>query len=500
MVKIFSSILALLFANFLTAQIITFNKCLDINEYGQSIPSVNLDSTGNYILYGSTLNSSHPQGMGVVVVDSVGDIIRSTYYFDSTKAFYGGLPGSCVATSDGNYVHGSSVQFLDKNYPDFLIGKFNAEGDTLWQTIIGTEESERGLRAIEGNDNSYILIGNKNFGDSSDACLVKVSSDGEYLWEQTYGGLLFDGTSSILTNNKNGFLIAMSSDSYGINGGRAIVIIETDSIGDVIEQHVLYPEISGGGSFITYDSLGGIILTGTHLYPENPQNFQYPFFIARADSNYQEVWKKVYSEYYFKNINNIRSISGGQVLVYGTRGEQGSNNYFGWIELLDIEDGSVIWSRDDYHFSPESLNEILDVKPTPDGGFIVGGRCIRTDVSGQGSNMWLMKLDSLGNWEQPSDTMTQDTIIDALFTIEHSLSLKLYPNPATEQVHLQIDEWNQDADWSMVVYDLQGRVIKQAILNAPQHPFSVYKYLAGVYFVSVFKDGVLRGVERLMVE
>ena len=346
----------------------------------------------------------------------------------------------------------------------------------------------------------YILLGGRNFSEEKDAVIVKVDNNGDFLWEQTYGGDLQDGSSSAVATNENGLIFAMTSDSYGINGGKAIVIIETDSLGFIQKQDILYPEINGGASYIDYDSLGGLIMTGLHRYPEEPSNYQYPVFTARVDSNYQEVWKKVFSAPYFIGINNIRSISGGRALVYGTRGEQYGNNYFGWIELFNIEDGSVIWSRDDYHFSPESLNEIFDVKPTPDGGFIVGGRCIRTDISGQGSNMWLMKLDSLGNWEQPSDTMVQDTIIDALSTIEHSISLKLFPNPATDIVHIQIDEWNQDANWSMLIHDLQGRVVKQAILHAPQHHFSVNDCLAGVYFVSVFKDGVLRGVERLVVE
>ena len=140
----------------MNAQITTFNKCIDINGYGQSISSINLLPDGNYIIYSGALSQSFIQGLGIVLINSNGNLVDSKYYLDSTKIFYAGLYGSCVATSDGNFVHGSHTKIISEENSDFLIGKFNAMGDTLWQTILGTEESDRGFRAIEAQDGGYV--------------------------------------------------------------------------------------------------------------------------------------------------------------------------------------------------------------------------------------------------------------------------------------------------------------------------------------------------------
>ena len=85
---------------------------------------------------------------------------------------------------------------------------------------------------------------------------------GNFLWEQNYGGDLRDGLSFINATADNGLLFGLSSDSYGINGGRAGVIIKTDSLGEIEWQEVVYPEINAGPAYIHPLADGSYIFRG----------------------------------------------------------------------------------------------------------------------------------------------------------------------------------------------------------------------------------------------
>lgn len=78
------------------------------------------------------------------------------------------------------------------------------------------------------------------------------------------------------------------------------------------------------------------------------------------------------------------------------------------------------------------------------------------------------------------------------------LSLRVFPNPTTDQVHLQLDQ--PFAQATCILSDLQGRVLQVHRLAADQtlHSFSVAHLPAGLYSVQVITDKG-RAMQLLMV-
>lgn len=495
-------------------QTITFNKSIDVNQNAEGAESLFVVDDSTYLLYGGYLDVSlWWQGMFVIKTNAWGDTLWTRHHLDTLNYFFSGLHGTCIASSDGDYVHGSSLRALGAENGDYLIGKFNGEGAILWQTMVGTPELDQGLRAIETADGGYTILGASGSGDNKDAYVVKVNSEGEILWEQFYGGDLFDATTSALKTEDNGLLIAMSSDSYGINGGRAIVFIKTNSLGEIEWEEVLYPEISGGGADIAIDSLGGYLLSGTFNTPPIVGNYQYPRHLTRLDSNFEEIWQRVYSEAYFKYIAGYRVLSDNRIIVYGWYDSPDIfNATHSWMELLNLEDGGVIWSKEGYYFSSNSLNTIKDVKPTPDGGFIATGDCTNPEAEvNENVNTWLLKVDCQGNWEQPLDStclpqvplpiVNDTTITDTVglfYTNPQAYSLYLFPNPAQEILTVQVNGWSWESGFSIAVHDVWGRLVEETPLLKSPHQVEVSDWAAGVYILSLYKNSVLLDREKII--
>jgi Secretion system C-terminal sorting domain len=108
-------------------------------------------------------------------------------------------------TPDGGYVFASSSGSTDiPNTPlqgaiDFYISKLSSTGDILWQNCLGSTGSENPKSIQNTSDGALIVSGrrlaNPADGDVSeviggfaDVWIIKISANGDLIWERTYGG------------------------------------------------------------------------------------------------------------------------------------------------------------------------------------------------------------------------------------------------------------------------------------------------------------------------
>ena len=77
-------------------------------------------------------------------------------------------------------------------------------------------------------------------------------------------------------------------------------------------------------------------------------------------------------------------------------------------------------------------------------------------------------------------------------------SLKVWPNPAQDVVNISIaDAVSNNA--SVVIYDVQGRNVKQAALTGSENTINVQDLTSGVYFVNV-TNGVKKDTKKLVIK
>lgn len=99
------------------------------------------------------------------------------------------------------------------------------------------------------------------------------------------------------------------------------------------------------------------------------------------------------------------------------------------------------------------------------------------------------QTDTVENFKWPAVSRETDTSL-----------IKLFPNPATDNVFVTIKEWDNKARYTFVLLDAKGRPVRNIILLQPQQLIPLRQnYGKGLLWVEVYKEKVLIGKEKLYV-
>lgn len=172
---------------------------------------------------------------------------------------------------------------------DILVIKLDASGNLLWEKTYGGKVDDIGHRIIELADGGLAVIGqtasidgdvgNPHGGD--DFWLLMLDSDGNLLWEKTYGGSLQDVARSIEVTSDGGFLIGgLSASSDGDvsanNGGNDFWIVKTDAAGNIQWAANYGGTLDDNGFVAVETSDGGYAMTGASFSSDGDVSEHYP--------------------------------------------------------------------------------------------------------------------------------------------------------------------------------------------------------------------------------
>jgi hypothetical protein len=141
-----------------------------------------------------------------------------------------------LLTNDGGFLlagYSESDEGLDKKdktrgESDFWIIKLNAKGNEEWQKTYGGLGQDE-LKGIVGTKDGGFVLGGSSSSERSaekvsdnygglDYWVIKIDSKGEFVWQNTFGGIYTDDLRSLLATKDGGYLLGGSSNSpYGGN-------------------------------------------------------------------------------------------------------------------------------------------------------------------------------------------------------------------------------------------------------------------------------------------
>jgi hypothetical protein len=182
--------------------------------------------------------------------------------------FFGGsfteVPFGIVETADNNFILAGSSDSNDFNISkskgsyDFWITKIASDGNLIWEKSFGGSEIDEARAITATNDGNFIIVGDtrsedKNVSENNgaaDVWILKISAEGSLLWEKTIGGTNFDIARAVSRTQDNGFLIAGSSRSldngFENKGQNDALILKIDANGNLLWQKTI------GGSEIDF--------------------------------------------------------------------------------------------------------------------------------------------------------------------------------------------------------------------------------------------------------
>ena len=129
--------------------------------------------------------------------------------------FYKNLKSLFIDLNNNSIISVSTINCGSENECDIELVNKDNKGKILWKQIIGGTSYDKASQVLRTKDGNYIVVGStSSFGKGNyDVLVVKVSSAGEILWQNTYGEFL----------NDYGLRISLVEDNlYQIEGTKQI--------------------------------------------------------------------------------------------------------------------------------------------------------------------------------------------------------------------------------------------------------------------------------------
>lgn len=207
-------------------------------------------------------NKRHAGGdYWAIKIDAFGNKEWSHYYGGS----FTDTPYDCIQTPDNGYLIVGSSDSNDvdisnnKGSYDFWVIKISETGDIVWEKSFGGSEIDEARAITNSGDGNYVIVGDTRSNDldvsknkgAADLWVIKISPEGDLMWEKTFGGSNFDVGRSVFKTQDNGFIISGSSRSAdgnttNNNGQNDAWILKIDASANLIWQKTV------GGSKIDF--------------------------------------------------------------------------------------------------------------------------------------------------------------------------------------------------------------------------------------------------------
>jgi len=275
--------------------------------------------------------------------------------------------------------------------------KYNKQLDTLWHKQFGGLADNDICQSMIYTSTGHLLIsGSTNAYDTlqSQIMLIKTDTNGSLEWSKNYGGFAWENGYGVAETSDGGYVLSGYRDPSGANN-RRLLLIRTDSDGNQLWEKTYGGPYNDWGGYVTRSREGGFMLSGYHEKSSSlPEGAGW---LIKVDDTGAVQWNKEFNNHSLKHVSmNVIQLPDSSYAAIGTVEEDGIDR--GWIYKVDRL-GNFIWSRT-YTRNLDNHNYFWDFAPTPDGGFVV---CGTTHNATQ--DAWLLKLDSLGCNEPNCDTV-----------------------------------------------------------------------------------------------
>lgn len=162
-------------------------------------------------------------------VDKVGNLIWRKYFGGADWDF----AYSICRTIDGNLIVCGSTYSYGRGGSDAFLLKLDYNGNFLWNKVYGSTKDDDLKKIIETIDGGFIGTGTtKGYGDSlGDIWITKFNSQGDSTWFKTDGGNKMEVGNSIVQDVNGDYLICGGSESFTSGKEDAYIVKYSNSGG-----------------------------------------------------------------------------------------------------------------------------------------------------------------------------------------------------------------------------------------------------------------------------
>jgi len=375
-----------------------------------------------------------------------------------TKTFGGtqeDFAQSVIQTSDGNLVMLGTTGSIDGTITDksqedndYWLMKFDVEGTVLWSKTYGGSGEDIGQKVIETSDGGFALAGysQSSDGDASanqgfhDNWLLRLDSQGELLWEKSYGYAGHDHAYSLIQTSDGGFFMTGFLDvtaSDGQGNERNLGSTRRHGIGEFwchkldANGNVEWRRYFGGtNNDRSYDVVqandGGYVVTGfseSNDFDITNNHGSYDYWVIKLNTQGELVWENSFggseidqSRAIVKTDDNAYIIAGNSFSTDGDISQSYGGSDFWLIKIND--QGDLLWNK---NYGGSDFDYATSIKKTS-SGFVVSGYSQSSNNYGD-NDYWVLKIDVNGTviWHKNFGGSGFDLAFDAIETFDNRI-------------------------------------------------------------------------------
>lgn len=286
-------------------------------------------------------------------------------------------------TLDGGYI------LVGTSQNNFYVVKADQSGNLIWENEYGGSRRDECLAVESTDDGGYVLVGmaSSNDGDvsqnqnNSSGWVVKIDSDGQILWEKTFG--LADNRFSDVEVSQDGSIFISGVAGPCCSGW----ILKLSSSGVLIWEKE-FPHSSFSTSFegLTLTQDGGFIAVGRLNIGQ---------YVLKGDSEGNREWdfiNGVGSSYDYAH--SVVEVSDGYLIAGST---ESNNEYDGYLMKID-NSGNLLW---DHSYGGSGFDVFFDLNVASNNDVILTGVTLSNDLDAINNpyfrSIWIARVDANGN-------------------------------------------------------------------------------------------------------
>ncbi len=324
---------------------------------------------------------------------------------------------------------------------DYWLIRVDANGEKLWERCFGGSNRDWAYTVTPTSDAGF-LVGGESYSETdgsktspnyggSDYWAVRLDSNGNKLWDASFGGSGNDVLSSVQQTSDNGFILGGWSFS-GADGNKAdtnfggsdIWLVRLDSSGNKVWERSYGGSANETDLTIQNTSDGGFVFCATSRSGAsgNKTNTASGVWVVRLDFNGNKLWERIMVSYWPNpTATTIQPLSNGEFFVASSVSYDGCLGVpCAWSDFylarLDAA-GNQVWFRP---VGPVSTGGptppiLAGARQTADGGFVAGYRLGNLTASGYPYHIY--RLNNQGNYIWIQD-FGAESFFTSLYSVE----------------------------------------------------------------------------------
>lgn len=444
-------------------------------------------SDDGYLIAGTTGSFGFESGQVMIIKTDLDGYEEWRKYIEAPLAQQA---RSMQESIDGGFIIGGFSQSMENSYQMFA-AKVTSVGDTVWTDNYGGSEWDFCNQVATLNDGGAALFGTTySYGNGEgDFYLIRIDADGDTLWTRSYGGFGMESGEAIAVASDGGFYLAGNTESFGA-GGSDMYVVRTDANGDTLWTRTwggLEDDFCYAVSATPND--GYVLAGGT--FNNTPDKSD--FVIVMEDGLQQWVkYETKPGDNYLTDVIIEQGTNNVTVTGYATGGGD-----FGGEDARILRYGfDGVWNGVAKFHGSEANERTYDIKRTSDNGYVMVG--YSTGFLDRFDDVYLIKTNDQGLTVNPELGVNEIEIAGEIFEVS------VAPNPVSDDgTRLLIPNYEQlklmiDDNLFLRVYNSVGQLVKQEAVTSGSQQLGELNFPSGVYHYQLTSESTVLATGKLI--